>query len=96
MAKQVVCTRWWERTGLQDSDTVVLEHMQQRRLAGIIEAKKQQLRMLVQQPEGGEHIEDYPVFIISIVPGSNRAITAAKGAGSVSCGRGSCLHLRRG
>lgn len=35
-----------------------LEHVQKRRLAGIVETEEQQLGVLVQQAEGGEDIVD--------------------------------------
>lgn len=35
-----------------------LEHVQQRRLAGVIETEEQQLGVLVQQAQAGEHIPD--------------------------------------
>lgn len=36
-----------------------LQHVQERRLAGVIKAEEQQLGVLVQQPEGGEDIVDW-------------------------------------
>lgn len=43
---------------LKDRDAVVLEHVQQRRLAGVIETEEQQLGVLVQQAQAGEHIPE--------------------------------------
>lgn len=44
---------------LQDSDTIIFEHVQQRRLAGIVEAKEEQLGVLVEQAQRGENVPDY-------------------------------------
>lgn len=43
---------------LQDRDAIVLEHVQQRRLARVVEAEEQQLGVLVHESEAGQHIVD--------------------------------------
>lgn len=43
---------------LEDGDTVVLEHVQQRRLARVVEAEEEQFGMLVREPELGENVPD--------------------------------------
>lgn len=35
-----------------------LQHVQQRGLSGIVEAQEEQLGVLVEQPQGGQHIVD--------------------------------------
>lgn len=47
-----------ERTWLEDSYTVVLEHVQERGLSGIIEAKEEELCVLVGKTERGQKVED--------------------------------------
>ncbi len=43
---------------LEDRDAVVLEHVEQRRLAGIVEAQEQQLGVLVEQAERRQEVGD--------------------------------------
>lgn len=43
-----------------------LEHVQQRRLAGIIKAQEEELRMLVKEAERGEHIPDWIAPSVSL------------------------------
>ena len=45
--------------GLQDGYAVVLEHVEQRCLAGIVEAEKEELGMLVCEAKGGQDFPDY-------------------------------------
>lgn len=44
---------------LQNRHTVILQHVEQRRLAGIVEAQEQQLGVLVEQAERREDVVDY-------------------------------------
>ena len=44
---------------LQDRHAVVLEHVEQRRLAGIVEAQEQQLGVLVEQAERRQDVVDW-------------------------------------
>lgn len=44
--------------GLEDGDAVILQHMEERGLSGIVETKEKELGMLVQQAERRENIVD--------------------------------------
>lgn len=44
--------------GLQHGDAVVLQHVQQRRLAGVVEAQEQQLGVLVRQAQVRQDLPD--------------------------------------
>lgn len=50
--------RGGERTGLKDRYTVVLQHVQQRRLSGIVKTEEEELCVLVGKAERGEKVED--------------------------------------
>jgi hypothetical protein len=43
---------------LQDRNAVVLEHVEQRRLSGIVKTEEQQLGVLVEQAERREDVEN--------------------------------------
>jgi hypothetical protein len=43
---------------LQDGDTVVLQHVEEGRLAGIVKTEEKQLGVLVQESKVGEDIVD--------------------------------------
>jgi len=43
---------------LQDSDTIVLEHVQKRGLSGIVKTEEEELCVLVGQAERGQKVED--------------------------------------
>jgi len=43
---------------LQDRNTVVFQHVQQRRLSGIVETQEQQLGVLVEQAERRQDVVD--------------------------------------
>jgi hypothetical protein len=45
-------------SGLQDGDTVVLQHVEESCLAGIVEPKEQQLSVLVEKSKVGQDIVD--------------------------------------
>lgn len=51
--------RGTQHTGLQDRYTVVLEHVQESGLSGIVETEKQQLCVLIGQAERGKKVEDW-------------------------------------
>ena len=53
------CERGGERTGLQDSYTVVLEHVQKCCLSGIVKTEEEQLCVLVGKAKGGEKVVDW-------------------------------------
>ena len=44
--------------GLQCGQSVVLEHVQERRLACVVEAEEEDLGVLVDQPEAGEDVPE--------------------------------------
>lgn len=44
------------KSRLQDSNSVVLQHVKQRGLSGIVETQEEQLGVLVEQAQGGQHI----------------------------------------
>jgi hypothetical protein len=44
--------------GLQHGDAVVLQHVQQRRLACVVEAQEQQLGVLVREAQVGQDLPD--------------------------------------
>lgn len=44
---------------LQDGDTVVLQHVQQRRLAGIVQTEEQELGVLIEKTQRGQDIVNY-------------------------------------
>lgn len=44
---------------LQNRDTVILEHVQQGRLAGVVKAQEQELAVLVRQAERGQKVPNY-------------------------------------
>lgn len=46
------------QSGLQDGDSVVLQHVQECRLSGIVETEEEELGVLVEQAEGGQDIVD--------------------------------------
>lgn len=50
--------RGGERTGLEDGYTVVLQHVQQRCLSGIVKTEEEELCVLVGKAERGEEVED--------------------------------------
>ena len=43
---------------IQNCDSVVLEHVQESCLSGVVEAEEEEFGVLVQQAEGSEDIED--------------------------------------
>lgn len=42
--------------GLQDRDTIILEHVQQRRLPGIVESEEQEFGVLVEKSKAGQNV----------------------------------------
>lgn len=58
-----VGSRWrrmdrWEISEGERIRPSYLQHMKQRRLSSIIETEKEQFRVLVEQPQRGEHVVD--------------------------------------
>jgi hypothetical protein len=45
-------------SGLQDGDTVVLQHVEESGFAGVVEPKEQQLSVLVKKSKVGQDIVD--------------------------------------
>lgn len=58
VSRQSITWRGGERTGLEDRYTVVLQHVQERCLSGIVKTEEEQLRVLVGKAEGGKKVED--------------------------------------
>lgn len=50
--------RGWVQCGLQDGDAVVLEHVEQRCLAGIVEAEEEEFGVLVCEAQRGQDFPD--------------------------------------
>jgi hypothetical protein len=53
--------------GLQHGDAVVLQHVQQRRLACVVEAEEQQLGVLVREAQVGQDLPDCVCMVSAYV-----------------------------
>ena len=59
---------------LQDRNTVVLEHVEQRRLSGIVETEEQQLGVLVEQAERRQDVVDWKIAVSGFPCSSARTV----------------------